>query len=254
MDTNMTMNNISATMGTIIDDTHERVELFLSCRSLKNMDVFSLTDPLVKVYLERNGQYHYFDETEIIYDNLNPNFTKTFMLDYIFEIKQNIRFEVYDIDGPNKSELAGVVDSTLGEIVGAKNMSSTYDVVRKGKINGKLIVRCEKVQQNLSVAKMKISGVGLKNTRGFVKQCFGRMPNPILKLSRAAGDSGFVAIYDSERIKNTTNPSWEKFELKVRKLCNGDYHRPIKAQVVSRIRFKEKLIGECQFTLNELAS
>jgi len=106
----------------------------------------------------------------------------------------------------------------------------------------------------LSVAKFQISADHLKNTRGDFSKLIGKKSNPILKLARAAGDSGFVAIYDSERIKNTLTPHWEPFEIKVRKLCNGDYHRPIKAQVISRMRFKEKLIGECQFTLDELIS
>ena len=82
----MSIDNIS-NVGTIIDDSNEKVEIFLSCRNLKNMDVFSLTDPQIKLYLERKGEYHYFDQTEIIWDNLNPNFTKTFIVDYIFEVK-----------------------------------------------------------------------------------------------------------------------------------------------------------------------
>ena len=33
----------------------------------------------------------------MITDNLNPNFVKTFTVDYIFESKQEIRFDVIDV-------------------------------------------------------------------------------------------------------------------------------------------------------------
>ena len=40
----------------VINTNQERVELFLSCRKLKNMDVFSLTDPKIRVYsIENSG-------------------------------------------------------------------------------------------------------------------------------------------------------------------------------------------------------
>ncbi len=233
-------------VSTIIEDHDEKIELFLACRKLKNMDVFSLTDPQIKVYIERKGEFQFFDQTENIQDNLNPNFTKTFLLDYVFEVKQTLKFEVLNV-GPNKSELCGTVQITLGEIAGSKNMTCIQDIINKGKSNGKLIIKAEKVRENHSTVEMEISGKSLMNTKGW----FGKS-NPILKICRMAGDSGFVSVYESERVKKDLNPDWKPFELRVRKLCNGDYDRPIKAEVYSRSGFKETQIGECQFTISEL--
>jgi hypothetical protein len=35
------------------------------------------------------------NRTELIWDNLNPNFAKTFIIDYFFEVQQHIKFEVH---------------------------------------------------------------------------------------------------------------------------------------------------------------
>lgn len=63
------------------------IEIFLACRNLKNMDVFSLTDPQIKVFTTVNGHESMIGMTEKIQDNLNPNFATTFKLEYHFEEK-----------------------------------------------------------------------------------------------------------------------------------------------------------------------
>lgn len=71
------------------------------------MDAFSLTDPVVVAYYEKeyiiiqtnySDKWVYIDRTEIIPESLNPKFVKTFIVNYIFERKQKLRFEIYDID------------------------------------------------------------------------------------------------------------------------------------------------------------
>jgi len=232
---------------TLTMDDQEKVELFISCRKLKNMDYFSLTDPQVKLFIEKNGQFIFFDKTEMISDNLNPNFTKSFILDYYFEVKQKLKFEIIDIDGPNQSEFVGEVHTTLGEIIGSKNNTAIFDIIAKGNKTGKLVVTFEKVARNASSVFLEFNGHELKNVEGL----FGKS-NPVLKLCRAAGDSGYVVVYETELIKKNLNPFWKAFEIKVQKLCNSDYYRPIKAEVYSRSGYKETLIGEAQFTLSEL--
>lgn len=54
------------------------------------MDFFSKSDPYVKVYFKVGPQQaeKYLGKTETIDNNLNPNFNKTFIVDYIFETHQ----------------------------------------------------------------------------------------------------------------------------------------------------------------------
>lgn len=80
-----------------------------------------MSDPQVKVFTGNPGNETFFGQTEIIYDNLNPDFSTSFKMTYKFQEKQPLHFEVYDVDGPHKLELCGHVYTTLAEIVGSKN-------------------------------------------------------------------------------------------------------------------------------------
>lgn len=79
----------------------ERIELYLSCRNLKDLDVFSKSDPYVKVSYKRDftqNKYAVLGRTETVKNSVNPNFSKNFLIDYVFESRQDIRFDVYDDD------------------------------------------------------------------------------------------------------------------------------------------------------------
>jgi Ca2+-dependent lipid-binding protein len=135
------------------NDLCERIELFLSCRSLKDLDVFSKSDPYIKVSYKRDfSQQHYtpLGRTETIKNNINPNFSKTFPIDYIFESRQDIRFDVYDDDDSgNSDDFIGYVETTVGNLMGAQSQTAIFDLKSDKKENkplGKMIVRCEKIE------------------------------------------------------------------------------------------------------------
>lgn len=43
-------------------------------------------------------EWREFGRTEVIDNTLNPDFVRKFVLDYFFEEKQNLRFDVYNVD------------------------------------------------------------------------------------------------------------------------------------------------------------
>jgi hypothetical protein len=68
--------------------------------------------------------YHEIARTERIDNNLNPEFATKIPLDFFFEEQQGVKFEIYDVDDENtrdlsKQEFLGVLETTLGEIVGS---------------------------------------------------------------------------------------------------------------------------------------
>lgn len=86
---------------------YERIELFLSCRNLRDLDVFSKSDPYIRVSFKRDFSHNKFSilgKTETVQNNLNPNFSKSFVVDYIFESRQDIRFDVFDDDGKGDND------------------------------------------------------------------------------------------------------------------------------------------------------
>lgn len=93
--------------------------------------------------------YSPLGRTETVKDNLNPNFSKSFIIDYIFESRQDIRFDFYDDDGNgDNDDFIGYVETTVGSLMGARSQTSIIDLRNDKKGNekyGKLIVRCEKL-------------------------------------------------------------------------------------------------------------
>jgi Ca2+-dependent lipid-binding protein len=130
------------------EENSQKIELFLNARGLGDLDFFSKSDPYVKVFFKRHPSENMMSigRTETIMNDLNPNFAKSFTIDYIFETRQELRFEVYDEDDKKNDDLIGIVDVTLGALAGAKNQTSILTLLNKGKDMGKLIVRCEKVE------------------------------------------------------------------------------------------------------------
>lgn len=53
-------------------------------------------------------------------NSLNPSFSKTFIIDYYFEMVQKLRFELYDIDSDCSSlqdaDFLGELECTLGQV------------------------------------------------------------------------------------------------------------------------------------------
>ena len=70
------------------DGFGSQVELSVSCSELVNMDAFSLSDPLVVVYSKTGAAWEELGRTEMIKDNLNPHFVRSFKTEYRFEEMQ----------------------------------------------------------------------------------------------------------------------------------------------------------------------
>ncbi|KAK6303174.1 hypothetical protein J4Q44_G00256280 [Coregonus suidteri] len=73
-----------------------KIEVTVSCRDLLDVDTFSKSDPVVVLYVQGIGtkEWREFGRTEMIDNTLNPNFVRKFFLDFFFEEKQNLRFDV----------------------------------------------------------------------------------------------------------------------------------------------------------------
>lgn len=95
----------------------------MSHSNLVNLDAFSLSDPLVVVYQKKGDSWEELGRTEMIKDNLNPKFVRSFTLDYHFETQQLLRFVCYDIDdikaGLERQDLIGESFCALSTIVTA---------------------------------------------------------------------------------------------------------------------------------------
>ena len=74
---------------------HSQVELKLSCTNLPDLDYLSKSDPQITLLAKdiRTQKWKPTNQqTEVVMNNLNPKFVKSFIVDYLFEELQQFRF------------------------------------------------------------------------------------------------------------------------------------------------------------------
>lgn len=224
----------------------ERVELYFSARNLKKMDMMSNTDCKIVLYSKNptNQQTQLIDETETINNNLNPDFTKSFVLDYFFERHQHYYVKCLDVENSagTKYEDIGAVEFELGSVVGSRQNMVILDIVKKGKTNGKLVIRTESVAEGPQLSlECQLRGLKLTNF-GLI---FNRI-KPYLTISKpklnnvalkkfASGDAdieslkagNWITVYQSGKVKKE-NPLFPLLKIRQSKLCGDNMENPIK--------------------------
>ncbi|XP_061644522.1 copine Va isoform X1 [Phyllopteryx taeniolatus] len=250
-----------------------KVEITVSCRNLLDRDTFSKSDPLVVLYTQgvECKQWREFGRTEVIDNTLNPDFVRKYILDYFFEEKQNLRFDVFDIDSRSPdlakhpadfNDFLGQVYCTLGEIVGspASRLEKSLSGI-PGKKCGTIILSAEELGNCRDYTTMQFCANKLDK-----KDFFGKS-DPFMVFYRSNEDGTFTICHKTEVVKNTLNPVWQPFSIPVRALCNGDYDRTIKVEVYDWDRdgshdfigeftssYKELCRGQSQLNVYEVAN
>lgn len=139
----------------------------------------------------------------------NPEWTKSFEIDYFFEEKQEIMFGVYDSDGKSpkldEHDHIGDVVASVGQIVGEAGGSFSREITRadKGKKRGILHVHAEEMHPKATgEVRCQFRAEGLDK-----KDWFGKS-DPFLTFSSQAADGSFRKFHQTETIKNNLNPTW----------------------------------------------
>ncbi|XP_049891793.1 copine-8 isoform X1 [Epinephelus moara] len=232
-----------------------KVEITVSCRNLLDRDTFSKSDPICVLYTQGMGnkEWREFGRTEVIDNTLNPDFVRKFILDYFFEERQNLRFDLYDVDSKSanlsKHDFLGQAYCTLGEVVGSLGSRSEKALGGiPGKKCGTIIVKAEELNNCRESVMMQFCGNKLDK-----KDFFGKS-DPFLVFHRSNEDGTFTICHKTEVVKNTLNPVWQAFKIPVRALCNGDYDRTIKVEVYDWDRDgSHDFIGEFSTSYRELS-
>lgn len=210
------------------------VELSVACREITDMDVFSKSDPFCVLHLREStgGQWNCLDKTETIDNTLNPDFQKKFILQYKFEERQLLKFEVYDSDADSARledhDFIGSMECSLGEVVAAQGKGLTRPLIAgsgKSARNDKqtITVTAEELLSNKEVVTLRLSARKLDR-----KDWFGfGSSDPFLTISKAGEHGKGTVVHRTEVVKRNTSPSWATFTISVTSLCNADHHRTL---------------------------
>uniref|UniRef100_A0A671QZ59 Copine-8-like n=1 Tax=Sinocyclocheilus anshuiensis TaxID=1608454 RepID=A0A671QZ59_9TELE len=237
---------------------------FLNMATIGNFDPLSATIPATKIeitvsfcvlYIQGigNKEWREFGRTEVIDNTLNPDFVRKFILDYFFEERQNLKFDLYDVDSKSsnlsKHDFLGQAFCTLGEVVGSLGgrMEKPLGGI-PGKKCGTIIVKAEELSNCRESVMMQFCGNKLDK-----KDFFGKS-DPFLVFYRSNEDGTFTICHKTEVVKINLNPVWQAFKIPVRALCNGDFDRTIKVEVYDWDRDGgHDFIGEFSTSYRELS-
>lgn len=235
-----------------------KVQLRIKLNNLVDKDTFSKSDPQVTVYCRQSTRAQWIEvgKTEVIMNNLNPEFAKPIEIDYFFEEEQQLRFVVYDVDdftgkNKNKNDFLGEYTTTLGNIVNARNKRI------KGRLlkiqHGDIIITAEEVSDSKKVVIYKFSARKLDK-----KDFFGKS-DPFFAIYRRVNNGNnndnLLLTYESEVIKNNLNPSWKKAEVKLAKISNSNVDEPLIIKVFDWNKNGDRdYIGEFETSIAELSA
>ena len=98
---------------------------------------------------------------------MEPNFVKTFVVDYIFEQQQYLKFQLVS-NNNHKIILLAECETTVGAVVGARNQTAVLDLNSKGEFKGKCVIRSDKLTSSNEEIFMAISAKKVANQRFFI--------------------------------------------------------------------------------------
>lgn len=250
------------------------IDLMFACEELPNLDVMTLTDAFLIVYEKLPpNRWNKIGQTEVVYNNLRPEFNKSFTVDFFFEDRQDFKVEVYHHNSETENVYIGEVEFVLSQLMGRKDDILEKDIEDKRTHKahrGKLLARFDKSIVNcdvklsifghslhkrhwcgsnnnfLEIFKPKESAFREKNQNGLTEG-FNAVNLPI-------PDHDWVLVHRSDFINKNEVCNWKEFSGKKSKLATGNENLPLKINVMDYMKNNgnHKLVGTTMKTIAEL--
>lgn len=249
------------------------IEIAFACRDLVDLDLVTKTDPFLKVYEQKGGQWTCLGQTEVVYNNLNPEFNKRFKVDFYFEDIQPFKVEIYHFNSEKNTVKIGEVEFNLSNLTGNKNNvleKEIIDTVGKKPKRGFLLARYDEVSKGVEV-NLQITGRNIKNVVfcGSNKNFYEihKPRNPITLDHFVKGkksdfdycksdipDEEWTLVYRSENFLKNDEVNWASTKLQKGALCAGIDTLPLRITVhhYAKDSGNHKLIGGAIATFAEL--
>ena len=220
------------------------------------MDTFSKSDPILFLFLKQNNVWQKIGQTEVIHDNLSPQWVTKVPVQYNFEKNDQFRLEVYDIDDETQinnikaHDPLGHLEFTLHEVVTCIDQIMKKQLVNPAKPTIKSYVKivAEEIQSGA------ISEIFIFKTNCMLSESSGLYFYIVYKM-RAPGQ--YTPLYKSEVRKSGNNKliDWNETALGTTDLCNDNVDQEIKIEFFrSETSGSHKNMGHIITTLGVLKS
>ena len=123
------------------------VQIFVSATKVKNMDMMTDSDPQCSLksrpMFDEDTPWKFLGDTEVIDNNLNPQWLRHFSINYVFHLDKELKFEVWNYNTANDKDLIGEVLISLNQLMGCKGMTMIEPLIlpynkKKGEKRGML--------------------------------------------------------------------------------------------------------------------
>nr|CAG8468704.1 509_t:CDS:10 [Entrophospora candida] len=242
---------------------HSQVELKVSCKDLVDLDILSKSDPQILLSIKdpKTREWKSPRKTEVIENDLNPEFVTGFIVDYAFEELQELRqlekFICVDIDEPKDmdwrhQDLIGEFECDLGSIVASEGgkMDGILTLPdHPGKKRGLITILAEEVSKSKRNLQLQFQARKIVNKGRF----FRAKAATFLVISRKNESNNIFTPVNRSEVVSSSSPCWQEFYIRESTLCNGDYDRELQLQVKQHKRNGEHIpLGECSVTLRDI--
>ena len=233
-----------------------KVSLAFQCEGLADKDVTSKSDPFVVVYqadpLRTPLIWVFLGRTEVKKNALSPKFDTQVAMEFHFERKQPLKFEVLDCDDPSqinnlsKHDPLGSAITELSFIVGRRGTATLN--LSAPSTKGKITVSALEIGgDNNEFFDFTPEGVALAKMDTF-GSCDG-----YLKIFRIAPSGAQVALYQTEVIKNTLTPKWKAASIGIPSLCGGHRDDPcIYVECWDQDMVTDEILGSFKVSVNQI--
>lgn len=228
------------------------VVLAVSCRQLRNADFFSKSDPFC--VLSKNKSSDVWEEvgrTEVVKNNLDPEWTTTFRMKYFPCGGQRLRCDIYDSDGRcedlKKHDFLGTKEFLLDAALTSPDQKFSAPLDQRQNETAEITVYAEETSTSPESVLFQLKAMDLKN-----QDLFGKS-DPFYVVSRVCLGGRVIKLAQSETLPNESSPLWQPMKFSAVQLCNGDYRQPLKFEVFDEdVAGTSQLIGGFETSLEEM--
>lgn len=247
--------NGHVTLQTNAFQNKRKVELFIECTDLVQLDTFSRTDPMCVLYAKRLGQWMEYGRTESIPNMSHPKFVETFIIEANSTVYPRLRFSVFDLAnftskdlrkhdfvGSIEIELDTLLESSCGTLI--RTLRVPGDVKSRGYIH----IYVDDVRDDKTNVRLHFGATNLEK-KGLLGKC-----DSFFEVNRLLPRSNHLhPVYRSEVVTRTACPKWAPLDISLQKLCNENIDGQL---VLTCWHFSNTgnhtLVGEAKLPLNLL--
>ena len=246
-----------------METSTKEIQLIFCARKLENVDgIFDKSDPQATLYEQLpETRWAEVGKTELIQNDLNPNFSLPVILNYTPEKNQVVRVDINDLDD-GKPTLIGGLTTELKVILEAdqKEGFTAKLMNKKNKPTGLINIKYSIIEKFIPDYVFNVKAAKIENTEWFSKS------DPFLTFSRPMKHyakenankipkNGWILVHRTNHFADNLNPDFEPFEFSSARFCYSDLDCLIKLQIWDYSKKgNHELISTGDFTLRQIVS